>query len=292
MWGDFQMRFGRMHLDYGDGRLISSNPWRFEENVHDALVINTDFIETDFEFFISQADRGLAATFGDKMLGMYSNYAVNSSSAIETYFINRQQEALAVDEYDFASRYYGRTAMGLNYDLMLILQNGSDFGRDITSTAYAVSMDKQLDFGHGVGVGLAVAQGEGSGSPLVRQRYNPIMIDSHKYNGRADILAFSNLMDFSANYWLNWNERWSMHIDAHSFYRQSNADGVYFGEDVTFEAAASRDREIGREIDFYCEGEISDALSIDLGISLFMPQASIAHTQEQFIAYLQVEYIF
>ena len=45
------------------------------------------------------------------------------------------------------------------------------------------------------------------------------------------------------------------------------------------------------QIDFYCEGEISDALSIDLGISLFMPQASIAHTQEQFIAYLQVEYI-
>jgi hypothetical protein len=99
-------------------------------------------------------------------------------------------------------------------------------------------------------------------------------------------------MDFSFNYWLNWNERWAMHVDVHSFLRQSIADGVYFGNEAAMSAAANDDAEIAREIDFYLEGEISDNLNLDFGLSLFSPQGAIVHDKEQFIVFLQGEYSF
>jgi len=163
--------------------------------------------------------------------------------------------------------------------------------RDITSNAYLINLSKQLDFGHGVSVGAAVAQGDRE-SVAFRESYSPVMIDFHKYSGRADILAFSNLIDLSVNYWLNWNERWAMHVDLHSFLRQSTADGVYFGNDATMSAVANDDRAIAREIDFYLEGAISENLNLDFGLSLFSPQGSIVHDQQQFIVFLQGEYSF
>jgi hypothetical protein len=292
LWGDFSMRVGRMPFTLGDGRLISANPWRFQQNVHDAMVVDFEFVETDFTAFFTQAQRGLASLTEDKMLGLYSHYELSQRSVVETYFINRQQDSLNVDEYDFAVRIDAQTENGLNYDAMLILQNGSDAGQDITSNAYTLSLSKQLDFGHGVGVGLAVAQGEGGSPATVRQSYNPVLIDSHKFNGRANIVAFSNLMDFYANYWLNWNERWSMHVDVHSFYRQSNGDGIYTGENASLVSTTSLDREIGRELDFYCQGQINNDFNIDFGLSLFDPQSLAVGDDLQLIAYLHAAYSF
>ena len=291
LWGDTQIRIGRMGLGFGDGRIISTNPWSFEENIHDAVLVQANYLDIDFDFFASRAVAGVAAVNDDQMFGLHGEYSVGASGLLGTYFFTRDQNAISINEYNLAVRWLDSTSNGLNYDLLLMLQNGEDGPREITSNAYVINLAKQLDFGHGLGVEIAVAQGDGA-NPAMRQRYSPVMIDYHRYNGRADILAFSNLMDFSLNYWLNWNERWAMHIDVHSFFRQSTFDGVYFGNDATFAAAANSDPEIAREVDFYLEGNISKNLNIDFGLSLFSPQSSIIHDQEQFIVFLQGEYSF
>ncbi|MBC8370907.1 MAG: alginate export family protein [Planctomycetes bacterium] len=291
LWGDSQLRIGRMGLEFGNGILISSNPWSFEENIHDAVLWQTNFFETDFDFFGSSAVTGEAAANNSQMIGVHGEYEIDSNGLLETYWFKHDKDNMGVREYNLALRLASRTSNGLNYDLMLMLQNGTDGPQEITSNAYLINLSKQLDFGHGVGVGLAVAQGDREGES-VRESYAPVMIDYHKYNGRADILAFSNLMDFSFNYWLNWNERWAMHVDVHSFLRQSIADGVYFGNEAAMSAAANDDAEIAREIDFYLEGEISDNLNLDFGVSLFSPQGAIVHDKEQFIVFLQGEYSF
>jgi hypothetical protein len=291
LWGDSQLRIGRMGLEFGNGILISSNPWSFEENVHDAVLWQANSFETDFDFFSSSAVTGEAATNNSQMIGVHGEYEMDSNGLLETYWFKHDKDDMGVSEYNIALRLASRTSNGLNYDLMLMLQNGTDGPQEITSNAYLINLSKQLDFGHGVGVGLAVAQGDREGES-VRESYAPVMIDYHKYNGRADILAFSNLMDFSFNYWLNWNERWAMHVDVHSFLRQSIADGVYFGNEAAMSAAANDDAEIAREIDFYLEGEISDNLNLDFGLSLFSPQGAIVHDKEQFIVFLQGEYSF
>ncbi|MFT7517371.1 MAG: hypothetical protein ACI84O_001163 [Myxococcota bacterium] len=291
MWGDSQIRVGRFSFGFGDGRVISSNEWRIEENIHDALLVQSNLINTDFDFFVSKAVHGVASDFEDRMIGAHGEYNFGSSGLIESYMFKRQQDILGIEEYDFVFRLNDRTDNGLDYDLMFMLQNGSDLARDITANAYVIKLSKQLDFGHGVGIEVAVAQGDGD-NPAVRQRYNPGMIDYHKFNGRADILAFSNLMDFSFNYWLNWNERWVMHVDAHSFARESTSDGVYFGPEVSYAAASSANGSIASEIDLYLVGDISDEFSLDFGISLFVPQDSIVHDKEQYVAFIQAEYAF
>ena len=291
LWGDSQLRIGRMGLEFGNGILISSNPWSFEENIHDAVLWQANFLETDFDFFGSSAVAGEAAANNSQMIGVHGEYEMDSNGLLETYWFKHDKGDVGVREYNLALRLASRTSNGLNYDLMLMLQNGTDGLQEITSNAYLISLSKQLDFGHGIGVGLAVAQGDKEGES-VRESYTPVMIDFHKYNGRADILAFSNLMDFSFNYWLNWNERWAMHVDVHSFLRQSIADGVYFGNEAAMSAAANDDSEIAREIDVYLEGEISDNLNLDFGLSLFSPQGAIVHDKEQFIVFLQGEYSF
>jgi len=291
LWGDSQLRIGRMGLDFGNGILISSNPWSFEENLHDAVLWQANFFETDFDFFSSSAVTGEAAANNSQMLGVHSEYEFETNGVFETYLFKHDKDHLAIEEYNIALRLASRTSNGLAYDVMLMLQNGTDGLRDITSNAYLINLSKQLDFGHGIGVGVAVAQG-GSESTAFRETYSPVMIDFHKYNGRADILAFSNLMDFYVNYWLNWNERWAMHVDLHSFSRQSTSDGVYFGNDATLSAATGANAEIAREIDFYLEGAISDNIKLDFGLSVFSPQSSIAHDKEQFIVFLQGEYSF
>ena len=291
LWGDSQLRIGRMGLEFGNGILISSNPWSFEENVHDAVLWQANFFETDFDFFSSSAVTGEAAANDSQMLGVHSEYEFETNGVLEAYLFKHAKETMDVEEYNIALRLASRTSNGLNYDLMLMLQNGTDGLRDITSNAYLINLSKQLDFGHGVSVGAAVAQGDRE-SVAFRESYSPVMIDFHKYSGRADILAFSNLIDLSVNYWLNWNERWAMHVDLHSFLRQSTTDGVYFGNDATMSAVANDDREIAREIDFYLEGAISDNLNLDFGLSLFSPQGAIVHDKEQFIVFLQGEYSF
>jgi hypothetical protein len=291
LWGDSQLRIGRMGLEFGNGILISSNPWSFEENVHDAVLWQANFFETDFDFFSSSAVTGEAAANNSQLLGVHSEYEFETNGVLEAYLFKHAKETIGVEEYNIALRLASRTSNGLDYDLMLMLQNGTDGLRDITSNAYLINLSKQLDFGHGVSVGAAVAQGDRE-SVAFRESYSPVMIDFHKYSGRADILAFSNLIDFSVNYWLNWNERWAMHVDLHSFLRQSTADGVYFGNDATMAAVANDDRAIAREIDFYLEGAISENLNLDFGLSLFSPQGSIVHDQQQFIVFLQGEYSF
>ena len=291
LWGDSQLRIGRMGLEFGNGILISSNPWSFEENVHDAVLWQANFFETDFDFFSSSAVTGEAAANNSQMIGVHSEYEFETNGVLEAYLFKHDKETIDVEEYNIALRLASRTSNGLDYDLMLMLQNGTDGLRDITSNAYLINLSKQLDFGHGVSVGAAVAQGDRE-SVAFRESYSPVMIDFHKYSGRADILAFSNLIDFSVNYWLNWNERWVMHVDLHSFLRQSTADGVYFGNDATMSAVANDDRAIAREIDFYLEGAISENLNLDFGLSLFSPQGSIVHDQQQFIVFLQGEYSF
>jgi hypothetical protein len=291
LWGDSQLRIGRMGLEFGNGILISSNPWSFEENVHDAVLWQANFFETDFDFFSSSAVTGEAAANNSQMLGVHSEYEFETNGVLEAYLFKHDKETIDIEEYNIALRLASRTSNGLDYDLMLMLQNGTDGLRDITSNAYLINLSKQLDFGHGVSVGVAVAQGDRE-SVAFRESYSPVMIDFHKYSGRADILAFSNLIDLSVNYWLNWNERWAMHVDLHSFLRQSTVDGVYFGNDATMSAIANDDRAIAREIDFYLEGAISDNLNLDFGLSLFSPQGSIVHDQQQFIVFLQGEYSF
>ncbi|MBC8371875.1 MAG: alginate export family protein [Planctomycetes bacterium] len=280
LFGDYQIKVGRLPFEFGNGRIISANTWQFEYNIHDAILVHANYLNTDFDFFVSKAEHGGASILGDEMLGFYGEQKFGENGAVEAYLFRRQQDIININEYNLALRWLDRSLHGLDYDLMLMLQHGSQGQLEITSNAYVVNLSKQLDFGHGIGFEVAVAQGEGS-NPQVRQSYNPVMIDQHKFNGRADMVTFSNLIDFSINYWLNWNQRWNFHVDFHDFNRQSSVAGSLNG-----------DRSFARELDFYMDGKISDNLRFDFGLSIYSPQNVAFDDNEQVIIFAQATYDF
>jgi len=282
--GDYNLRIGRMQFDFGDGRVISSNPWLLDRNSFDGLQITTEVGSWDMNLWHSQAANGPSDLLDDHFSGFWAETSIDDEETYEVFLLRRGR--MDFKEYTFGMRWQGETRNGLNWNLFGAYQDGRDAGREILAYSFAATLKKPLDYGHGIGAEIAFAQGNDS-KPGDRKRFDPVYIDQHRYNGRADIVAFSNLIDLSVFYWLDWNERWSFHTDLHDFTRQNDSDLVYLGSSVTGVTPASNAAGIGRELDVYCEGVLSEDFSVDFGGAIFSPQASLPHDQEQLWLYLQ-----
>ncbi|MHC4823784.1 MAG: alginate export family protein [Planctomycetota bacterium] len=284
--GDYTLRLGRMQFDLGDGRVVSSIPWLLERNSFDGLQVSSMQGGWDLRGWHTIAANGPSDTFDDTFTGFYGSTPLGKDEVFETYFLRRAQTMTDLEEFTAALRWAGETNNGLVWDLFGAYQDGTDAGLEVVAYAIAASLRKKLDYGHGVGMDLAIAKGNDDNTSH-RKRYAPVYIDQHKFNGRADVVAFSNLIDIAFLYWLDWNERWSFHVDYHDFSRQSDSDLVYLGYDVTGVTPASTSTNIGRELDIYCEGVLSDNFAVDFGGAFFSPQASLPHDEEQLWLYIQ-----
>ncbi|MDP7062457.1 MAG: alginate export family protein [Planctomycetota bacterium] len=289
--GDYSVRLGRQQFDLGDGRLVSSAPWRFEQNSFDAIRVSSVFNSQPWQVWHSRAALGPTNLLADNFSGLFADFGMGQDSNIETFVLRRAEGSRDLEEMTFAVRWYGQTTNGLEWSAFAAVQDGEDGAREILAPAFAITLRKRLDMGHGIGVELAFANGN-DGKAADRKRYSPVYIDQHRFNGRADVIAFSNVIDLAILYWLDWNERWSFHVDAHSFSRQSNSDNVYLGHDVAAVTPASTSNAIGYELDAYCEGVISDHLSMDFGAAMFSPLASLPSDEEQFYLFLQLVFNF
>jgi hypothetical protein len=289
--GDYSVRLGRMQFNLGDGRLVSSSPWLYERNAFDGLAVSDVYTEGHWTAWHSRAAAGPTNALDDSFTGFFAESAIGQDQAIEAYILRRGEGSTDLEELTFALHWAGQTSNGLEWSAFGALQDGDDGVREIWSQALALTLRKKLDYGHGIGVEFALAKGNDEGAND-RKRYDPVYIDQHKFNGRADIVAFSNLIDFAVMYWLDWNERWSFHVDGHSFSRQSNHDNVYLGHGVEAVVPASTSNAIGYEFDAYCEGIISDHLSLDFGAAVFSPLASLPSDDEQLSLFLQIVFNF
>ena len=289
--GDYSVRLGRMHFDLGDGRLVSRSPWRYERNSFDGISVSDVLTTGGWTAWHTRAAGGPTNLLDDDFSGFFVSSEVGDWSDIEGYVLRRAEGSTDLEELTFALRWSGQTNNGLEWSAFGAIQDGDQGSMEILSHALALTVRKKLDYGHGVGAEFALAKGndEKLGD---RKRYSPVYIDQHKFNGRADIVAFSNLIDFAVMYWLDWNERWSFHVDGHSFSRQSNHDNVYLGYDVAAVAPASSSNAIGYELDVYCEGIISDHFSLDFGGAIFSPLASLPSDDEQLWLFMQIVFNF
>jgi len=291
LFGDYSVRLGRMTFDLGDGRLVSSAPWRYEPNAFDGLLVSDLYNSTYWQAWHTRAALGPTNDLDDSFSGIFGTVPLSNDSEVEAYVLRRAEGSTQLEELTFAFRWHGQTSNGLEWSAFGALQDGDDGVREVLGQAFAITLTKKLDMGHNIGVELAFAKGN-DGRASDRKRYSPVYIDQHRFNGRADIVAFSNLIDLAAMYWLDWNERWSFHLDGHSFSRQSNHDDVYLGHDVVAIVPASTSNAIGYELDAYCEGVISDHLSLDFGASIFSPLASLPSDDEQLWLFMQLVFNF
>jgi len=287
--GDYHLRLGRMQFDLADGRLVSSNPWLFQQNAFDGILVSDSDWQGDWQVWYTNAATGPAGVDDNSFAGVFLSFP--TENAWEVYLLRRGDGATDLLEWTYALRYAGVTHNGLEWNVLGALQDGRDRGLEILAPAFVVNLTKRLDYGHNVAVELAWAQGNDE-RPGDRKRFDPIYIDQHRYNGRADIVAFSNLVDLGLYYWLDWNERWSLHADYHDFTRQNNLDDVYLGVSASPVAAGSTSNAIGGELDIYAEGRISQAVSLDFGASYFNPGAAMPHNEDQIWFFLDMSLYF
>jgi hypothetical protein len=289
LFGDYHISFGRMQLDLADERLVSSNPWLYQQNSFDGIMVGDSTWNGDWQLWYTQAATGPAEVDDNSFAGAF--FSPPSEDDIEFYILRRGDGATDLLEWTYAIRWAGETSNGLEWSALGAFQDGRDRSLEILSTAFVVNLAKRLDYGHNVAVELAWAQGNDERA-TDRKRFDPVYINQHRYNGRADIVAFSNLVDLGFFYWLDWNERWSFHVDYHDFTRQSNLDDIYLGVEVMPVTTASANNDIGGELDVYAEGRISEAVMLDVGVSHFSPGAAMPHDEDQLWFFLDVSLYF
>jgi len=282
--GDWDLRAGRTELDFGDGRLVSSNrSWLFEPNSFDGLLVSGDQTSPVFRWsaWLTKAANGPADLTDDSFGGFFADWKIGKASAAEAYALLRRQEVGDIEEFTLAGRWHGRTAHGLEWSAFGAAQDGSQIdGRETWAQAAVVTLGKELDYGHRLGLEIGVATGNDD-RPGDFQRFTPVYVDQHRYNGRADIFAFANLIDVALLYALAWNERWSLHADLHHFARQSRFDDAYAAYTLVPYGVTGSSTSLGQELDLYAEGRIRDGFWLEFGGALFLAGSAMPTDADQ-----------
>lgn len=294
LFGDWDLRIGRSELDFGDGRLISANrSWLFEPNSFDGLIASGRWSRPIFDWtlwYVEGAD-GPAGLADDRFAGMHADWTITQRTAAELFFTVRRQDGNALEELTFAMRWHGTTVHGLQWSAFGAMQGGdSADGREVWAQATALTFDKELDFGHHVHAELAVAKGDDA-QPDDFKRYTPFYIDQHRYNGRADLFAFANLIDLALGYWLEWSEQWSFHLDGHQFWRQNSKDDAYAAFTLTPYGLVGGSTTLGTEFDLYAAGDLGRGFRTDFGLAWFV-NAGLPSDKDQIWLFATLGFVF
>lgn len=282
--GDWTLRVGRTELEFGDGRLVSaSREWLFEPNAFDGALVSGASERHDFAWsgWFATGANGPAGMLDDTFTGAWLQWGLARDEDLEFAVLVRDQDAPDLRQATYAMRWFGRTLHGLDWSVLGAHQDGDNGAvGSIFAQAIVATFGKELDGGHRVGFELAYATGDGL-DPGRDNRFDPVYIDQHSYNGRADLFAFSNLVDVALLYGMDWNERWGFHADLHSFWRQNTRDDVVAAYTKTPYGVTGDDRALGHELDLYAEGEFADGVGFDFGGALFLSGSAMPADEDQ-----------
>ena len=88
-------------------------------------------------------------------------------------------------------------------------------------------------------------------------------------------------------YRLDWNQRWSMHTDLHSFSREESLDAFRLGPQAQAPFASDLGgSKLANELDFYLTGNLTERLNLDFGVSVVRPSESISPDSTQSLVWL------
>jgi len=293
--GNWDLRAGRAEMNLADGRLVSSSrDWLFEPNAFDGLWVSNGLTPGDVQWqaWYTTAGIGPADEEDDTFGGFFADWKVTRTQAAELYLLFRDQSDLRVTEVTVAARWHGLTRGGLDWSLFGATQDGDQIDdRETWAQAFVLTLNKELEFDNHVGFEFGFATGNDD-KPGDFKRFTPVYIDQHRYNGRADIFGFANLVDFAFLYWRPWNERWNLHADLHNFWRANKADDAYAAYSLAPYGITSTSSALGSELDLYAEGKLTDSLALDFGAAYFLTGTAMPSDKNQIWVFVSAVYGF
>lgn len=293
--GDWRLRVGRTELEISDGRLVSaSRGWLFEPNAFDGAVLDGDSAahEVSWQVWWTTGANGPAGLLDDTFAGAFVGWDVGRDLGAEAYALLRDHDAPDERQATYALRFFGTTVHGLDWSVFGAHQDGTrPGGVGIWAQALSLALGKSLDGGHRVGLEFHLATGDGLGASE-HNRFDPGYADQHAMNGRADLFAFSNLVDLALLYGMAWNERWTFHADWHSFWRQNTRDDAYTAYAFVPYGISGDDRALGHELDLYAEGALADGVGLDFGGAVFLSGSAIPADEDQLWIFARFAFAF
>lgn len=293
--GNWDLRAGRAEIELGDGRLVSSSrAWQFEPNSFDGLRVSNNPTGRDsrWQAWFTTAGIGIANVEDDTFGGAYGEWRIGRTQAAELYFLFRDQDAMAVTEITLAGRWHGVTRGGLEWSFFGANQDGDQINhRETWAQAFVMTLGKELEFDNHVGLEFGFATGNDD-KPGDFKRFTPVYIDQHRYNGRADIFGFANLVDLAFNYWRPWSKTWNLHADLHNFWRANRSDDAYSAYTLAPYGITGNSSALGSELDLYAEGQMGKATWLDFGGAFFLTGTAMPTDENQIWVFASLVYGF
>ena len=286
-WSEnYRIRLGRFGMQFGDGRFFGANTWELQPDAWDGIHVSGGK-RVQWELFHAQGGLGSAALHDDVVTGGRALFDLRDLGTLDTAVVQLRQPLLFRKELDFLLHWRNETDYGQTWQVFLVVQDGEDTGfRNLWSQAAVLRFDQQLEFDNTVFAEVAIATGDDVPLDRDSNTYKPSLIDFHAFTGRADVVAFANLVDFAFGWRKQWTPRWTMHTELHFFERQNTDDVIYLGVDATPIATPGNSADVGRELDFAFETAWSEGLHSEFGVAYLMVGDAFVHDQDILVAYL------
>ncbi|KAA3608315.1 MAG: hypothetical protein DWQ01_14805 [Planctomycetota bacterium] len=287
--GDYTVQLGRYEMLFGDGRLVSPNDWFLLNNAFDGGTVAGDWENLRWQAFYTQAVVGQGGFAGANtdFHGIYGTWEVSPFLNIDTYILRRNDSSLGIDELTFGGRLDGEAYDNLFWSLEAAWQDGERGGLDVRAQAVALEAWYGLDGGHFLGLEWNLATGDDTPGDREDEAFAAPFGDSHRFNGLADVVAWTNLVDLAVRYRLEWSERWNFHTDLHFFQRETSLDTIYVGPGGAGIRPARSD-DIGGELDVYLVGDLSENLFLTFGGAFFSAGNGVRNSDDQYWLFTQL----
>lgn len=282
VFGDYTVRAGRFEMAYGEGRMVDPDDWLLFSNTFDGAQAEGSWENLEWSAFYTHAVAGQGGFFtGDtEFHGAYGVWEVSPYLDLDTYILRRHDSTLNIDELTMGVRLVGEAFDGLLWNFEGAFQDGERGVNDVRAQAWVLSATYGLDGGHYVGLEWNMATGDDTPGDREDETFRAPFGNTHRFNGVADIVAWSNLVDLVARYWLVWNDRWTLHADFHYLQRQTTFDALYAGPGGPG-LVGTRSDDIGGELDAYLVGSLSENLSVLLGGAYFNAGNGVRNSGDQ-----------
>lgn len=277
--GDLQV--GRMQLDYGHGRMISSYDWDMVGRAWDGILWSQDFGGVQGDLFWTQPVEDMGIPTGTEQAFGGAYFSVDAGE-------------LQVDLYGLARRDRMMGGMGRNDQTFgVLLQNDpaqpwtfsvegatqvGDVGlEDAGGSAFAVRTDFAVNDRMRIGVGYELATGDDTPGDGDWDGFSPLFDDIHSYQGHQDLFGWTNLQDIVVRTSLKLDESWFIYLDLHDFTLAEEGGGI---PSPGLTAVAGEDH-LGTEIDLGIRGDLGPGVVLWAGASAFQAGDAIQNGDDQ-----------
>ncbi len=292
----FFLKFGRWALDFGNGSLVSKN---MDDNLPyslDGVMLGYD--ASNFEFRLGGLRVGdwpssLGFTADPDSSAYFALINLKSWEPVFKFFqiyLFRQQK----DAYSNASNgssiaaessnYFGVSAAGeynkLFYTTDYITYSGefTDTNNDIDGFMAHVKLGVKAREKNNLRLFLTYHFDTGNDGSTANtdESYRPLFYNHHQYGGTLDLLSWGNLSYFGLGVSLEKNKKNKFTLQALSFSRSSNDDGVrsiafggfgdsdaFINSDISGNTSNVTDKDLGLEVDFIYSRDFDSGVSLE-----------------------------